>query len=193
MHTLPFLAEHSEQLLQAMAPAKLKVFHSQVSEVVTQLREAFDGGYRVYVAGNGGSAAEAQHLSDEMVGRYKENRPAYPVVALTCDGAVLTCIGNDYGYDKVFSRQLEALGKEGDVFVALSTSGNSPNIVTACATARDLGMTIIGFTGMSGKLKDLADYAIAVDSEYAPRVQEMHLHAIHLICTAFEPGAISIS
>jgi D-sedoheptulose 7-phosphate isomerase len=193
MQSLPFLAEQSDQLLSVLTPAKLKVFHEQVSEVVVQLQEAFDGGYRVYVAGNGGSAAEAQHLSDEMVGRYKEDRPAYPVVALTCDGAVLTCIGNDYGYDKVFSRQLLALGKEGDVFVALSTSGNSPNIVHACATAKDLGMTIIGFTGMSGKLNEVADYAITIDSQHAARIQEMHLHAIHLICTAFEPNNISIS
>src|SRR3990167_8324669 len=115
---------------------ELGVFHDQIAQVVKQLQEAFAAGNKVLVAGNGGSAAEAQHLGEERVGRKKEAPPPYPVVALTADGAVLTCIGNDYGYENVFKRQVEALGKEGDIFVGLSTSGTSRNILAAAAKAR---------------------------------------------------------
>lgn len=163
-------------------------FHEQVEQVVQQLKEAFVAGNKVLIAGNGGSAAEAQHFSDEMVGRYKEDRPSYPVVALTADSAVITCIGNDYGYDNVFKRQVEGLGKEGDIFIGLTTSGTSKNILAAAERARDLGMTVIAFTGKKGTFKDIADYAVVAPTETGARVQELHLHAIHLICEAFEPS-----
>ena len=164
-----------------------KEFHTQVMAVADHLKEAFEKGHKVLVAGNGGSASIAMHLSDEMVGKYNEDRVPYPVIALTTDGAVITCIGNDYGYEEVFSRQVAALGKEGDVFVAMSTSGNSPNIVKAAETARDHGMTVIAFTGTQGKLKDMADLAITTPGENTARIQERDLHAVHLICEAFEP------
>jgi D-sedoheptulose 7-phosphate isomerase len=151
-----------------------------------QLKEAFKSGNKVLIAGNGGSAAEAQHFSDEMVGRYKGDRPAYPVVALTADSAVITCIGNDYGYDEVFKRQVTALGKSGDIFIGLTTSGNSKNILLAAEQARKQGMTVIAFTGPKGKFKDVADNAIISPSETTARMQELHLHAIHLICETFE-------
>lgn len=178
----------SDELAAALASPAMAQFHQQIEQVGQQFMEAFDDGHTVYVAGNGGSAAEAQHLSDEMVGRFKVNRPAYPVVALTADGAVLTCIGNDYGFENVFSRQLEALGKEGDIFVALSTSGNSANILKACRTAQDRGMTVIALTGPTGTLKKIADYAIVSPAKSTARIQELHLHAIHLLCTVFEPA-----
>lgn len=180
--------KHSEELREVLE--HMDEFHEQIDVVVGQLREAFEAGKKVLVAGNGGSAAEAQHFSDEMVGRYKEDRPAYPAIALTSDGAVLTCIGNDYGYDDVFVRQIKALGQEGDIFIGLTTSGTSKNILAAAEAAQDQGMTVIAMTGPKGTFKDTADYAIVSPSETGARMQELHLHAIHLICEAFEPGAL---
>ncbi len=164
----------------------LDEFYIQVEQVAKKLREIFERGGIVYVAGNGGSAAQAQHFSDEMVGRYKGDRVPYPVVALTADSAVLTCIGNDFGYEYIFRRQIQALGREGDAFVGLSTSGASKNVLVAAKQARDSGMTVIAFTGGAGLLKDMADYAIVVPSESTARIQELHLHAIHLICESLE-------
>ena len=176
--------KHSLDLSKALE--NVSDFHNQIAEVSLVLREIFGKGYKVLVAGNGGSAAEAQHLSDEMVGRYKADRPSYPVIALTADSAVITCIGNDYGYENVFKRQVEALGKEGDVFIGLTTSGTSKNILAAAQQAKDQGMTVIALTGPKGSFKDVADYAIISPSEINMRIQEMHLHAIHLLCEAFE-------
>jgi D-sedoheptulose 7-phosphate isomerase len=176
--------KHSEALCKALE--NVDEFHEQILAVAQQFKEAFGKGKKVLVAGNGGSAAEAQHLSDEMVGRYVKDRPAYPVIALTCDGAVLTCIGNDYGYENVFKRQVEALGRVGDIFVGLTTSGTSKNILVAAEQARAQGMTVIAFTGPKGTFKDMADYVIISPSEAGSRIQELHLHAIHLLCEAFE-------
>lgn len=178
--------EHSAELRRAIED--LDSFHSQVEQAVQLFKKAFVAGKKLLIAGNGGSAAEAQHLSDELVGRYRKNRAAYPAVALTADGMVLTCIGNDYGYEHVFRRQLEALGQEGDIFIGLTTSGNSKNILLASEEARNRRMKIIAFTGLDGKFKDLADVAITSPSRKAAVVQELHLHAIHLICEALEPG-----
>ncbi len=176
--------EHSKSLHDALE--NVSEFHAQIETVAKQFKEAFSGGKKVLVAGNGGSAAEAQHLSDEMVGRYAKNRPAYPVIALTADGAVLTCIGNDFGFEEVFKRQVEALGQEGDIFVGLTTSGTSKNILAAALQAREQGMTVIAVTGRTGTFAEMADYAIVSPSDSAPRVQELHLHAIHLLCELFE-------
>lgn len=162
-------------------------WYAQIRVVIQKLREAFAAGKHVYVAGNGGSATLAQHFSDEMVGRYKENRAPYAVVALTADGAVLTCIGNDFGFTEVFKRQIEALGRAGDILLAYSTSGNSANILAAGEQAKRQGMTVIAFTGKTGVLKDLADYAVVSPAVSTARIQELDLHAIHLICEAFEP------
>lgn len=178
------LKKESEELKEAMK--NLDEFHAQVSAVIKHLKEAFLAGGHVYTAGNGGSAAEAQHLAEEFIGRYKSNRPSYPAVALSADGTALTCIANDFGYEHVFRRQIEALGREGDVFVGLSTSGNSQNILLAAEQAHSNGMTVIALTGQRGKLKDVADYVIVAPANTAARIQELHLHAIHLICEAFE-------
>lgn len=182
-------AQHSADLAAAlMDPSE---FHQQIADVALQFREAFDKGKKVLVAGNGGSAAEAQHLSDEMVGKYNKDRPAYPVIALTVDGAVITCIGNDYGYEHVFARQVDALGNEGDIFVGLSTSGNSKNILAAAEKAREKGMTVIALTARKGALREMADFVIDPPTDINPRAQELHLHAIHLLCEAFEPENIA--
>lgn len=178
--------KHSEELKRALE--NLEEFHAQVEMVAAQLKEVFAKGNKVLIAGNGGSAAEAQHFSDEMVGKYKQDRPSYPVIALTADGAVLTCIGNDYGYGEVFARQVQALGNAGDVFIGLTTSGASKNILRAAEAAHDQGMTVVAMTGPKGTFKDTADYAVISPSETGARIQEMHLHAIHLICEAFEPN-----
>jgi D-sedoheptulose 7-phosphate isomerase len=182
---------HTEELKQLLN--NLGQFHEQVAKATAHIKEAFEKGHKVLVAGNGGSASEAQHLAEELIGRYRHDRKPYPVVALTSDGNVLTCIANDYGFESIYSRQVEALGSEGDIFFALSTSGNSENILRAVEAARANGMTVIGLTGIKGKLRELADIAIEApapmisDSKCATeRMQELHLHAVHLICEAFE-------
>ena len=177
--------EHAAELRAALD--NLDAWHAQVAQVIDVVRDCFAAGGIVYTAGNGGSATLAQHLSDEMVGRYKSNRPPLPVVALTADSAVLTCIGNDFGYEESFARQLEALGKKGDVFIAYSTSGNSPNIVRGCEEAKKKGITIVGFTRQEGKLAELADIPVISPGQNNARIQELDLHAIHLVCEAFEP------
>lgn len=176
--------KESSELKKALA--NLDEFHAQIEAVVNHLREAFLLGKRVYTAGNGGSAAEAQHLAEEFIGRYKGNRSPYPAVSLNADGTALTCIANDFGFENIFARQIQALGQEGDVFIALSTSGNSPNIIKAAEQAHQNGMTIVALTGTKGKLKEIADYVISAPGESNARIQELHLHAIHLICEVFE-------
>jgi len=170
----------------------LGAFHEQVAAATAHLKEAFSKGHTVFVAGNGGSASEAQHFAEEFIGRYRTNRKPYPAISLTADSNAITCIANDFGFSDIFSRQLEALGREGDVFVGLSTSGNSENILKAVDAARANGMTVIALTGTVGKLKDIADIAIQCPAPIhngkavTERMQELHLHAIHLICEAFE-------
>ncbi len=176
---------HTQELVRACD--NIAEFHVQVEMVSNQLSSTFAEHKKVLIAGNGGSAAEAQHFSDELVGRYRLNRKAYPVVALTADSMVLTCIGNDYGYENVFARQVEALGQPGDIFIGLTTSGTSENILLAAETARKCGMTIIAFTGMKGPFREMADFAVTSPSDKAAIVQELHLHAIHLICETLEP------
>lgn len=167
---------------------RLDDFHQQVEEAVRLLRRAFERQKKILVAGNGGSAAEAQHLTDELVGRYRASRRPYPAIALTSDPMVLTCIGNDYGFDQIFGRQVEALGCPGDVFIGLTTSGSSKNILQAAEVARTKKLQVIAFTGLAGTFKEIADVAVVAPSEKAAIVQELHLHAIHLICEAFEPA-----
>ncbi len=181
------MEKQSRQLQKSLSG--LKDFHAQIFAVAEHVSAAFYNGKKAYVAGNGGSAAQAQHLSDEMLGRYKSNRPPYPLMALTADGAVLTCIGNDFGFEQIFSRQIAALGREGDVFIALSTSGNSANILAAAKTAREHGMTVIAMTGLAGELKKVADFVIAAPAKETARIQELHLHAIHLLCEILEDPA----
>ena len=176
--------ENSEELRKVLG--NTKEYHLQLEQITKHLKEVFRQGNKVLVAGNGGSAAEAQHLSDEMVGRYKKDRRAYPVIALTADTAVITCVGNDYGYDQIFARQVDALGQKGDVLIGLTTSGTSKNILEATSVAHDKGMTVIAFMGQKGIFKDIADLALTVPSKTNARVQELHLHAIHLLCEKFE-------
>ena len=177
------------RLIRALTEAT--EMHQQIAQVVDQLRTVFTQGGKILVAGNGGSATLAQHLSDEMVGRYRMSRPPLPVIALSADTAVLTCIGNDFGFEQIFARQVEALGQKGDVLLLFSSSGRSPNILAAAEQARSQQITVISFCGEDGPLKSLADIAVVPNSTDPPRIQELNLHAIHLICEAFDPESSS--
>jgi D-sedoheptulose 7-phosphate isomerase len=158
-----------------------------VTEVARDLAEALRRGRRVFLFGNGGSAADAQHIAAELVGRYKLERPGLPVLALTVNTSCLTAIGNDYSFQAVFARQLEALGSAGDVAIAISTSGNSPNVVLAVEAARRKGIASVGLTGHGGgQLKGVVDRCICVPSEDTPRVQEAHILIGHILSEIVE-------
>ena len=148
---------------------------------------ALASGNKLLLIGNGGSAADAQHIAAEIVGRYKQHRPAHAAIALTTDTSALTAIANDYGFEQVFARQIEGLGQRGDVLLALSTSGRSPNILAALRTARQRGLVTIGFTGMGGEtLGALCDHLLLSPSDDTPVIQQIHLTALHGICDVVE-------
>lgn len=158
-----------------------------ISRIATLLIETFRAGKRVYVFGNGGSAADAQHIAAELVGRFKLNRRALPAAALSTDSSILTAVGNDLGYDEVFARQLEAHLCPGDVAWALSTSGNSANVVKAAELVRQRGNPLIGFTGATGgKLAALCTHLFRVPHESSDRIQEGHMVAYHFLCECIE-------
>jgi D-sedoheptulose 7-phosphate isomerase len=144
-------------------------------------------GGKVLLAGNGGSAADAQHIAGELVSRFAFDRPGLAAVALTTDTSILTAIGNDYGYEQLFARQLQAIGRKGDIFIAYSTSGSSPNIVRALSTARAAGITTIGMTGRrNGTMVPLCDHLLDVPSIDTPKIQEGHLVLGHILCGLIE-------
>jgi D-sedoheptulose 7-phosphate isomerase len=144
-------------------------------------------GHKILIAGNGGSAADAQHIAAEFVGRYENDRPSMPAIALTVDTSALTAISNDYGFEAVFSRQIEGLGQKGDVFIGISTSGNSKNIIKAVQTAHQKGMKIILFLGKDGGiLRGQGDVELIVPSQRTARIQEMHILIGHIICSFVE-------
>jgi D-sedoheptulose 7-phosphate isomerase len=148
---------------------------------------ALRAGRKLLFCGNGGSAADAQHWAGELVSRFHYDRPGLPAIALTTDSSILTAIGNDYGYDRVFARQVEALGVAGDVLVAISTSGNSPNVVAAIEAARAQGLATIGFTGQGGgRMAALCDVCIRIPSTSTPRIQEGHEVLGHALCALIE-------
>lgn len=151
------------------------------------LADALPAGARLLVAGNGGSAAQAQHLSAEVVGRYRDDRPAFSAVALHSEPSALTAIVNDYGIEEMFARQVSAHGRRGDILVLMSTSGRSPNLVSAARRARDIGVRTWAMTGCPpNSLADVCDEAMTVTSPFTATVQELHLVALHLICEAFD-------
>ena len=144
-------------------------------------------GNKLLIAGNGGSAADAQHIAAEIVGRYKKDRPAYAAIALTTDTSALTAIGNDYGFEQVFARQLEGLGRRGDVLLALTTSGRSPNILAALKSARQHGLVTVGFTGAKGTgLAASCDHLLVAPSEDTAVIQQIHMAFAHGICEVIE-------
>ena len=168
----------------------------QLLETVASVGEkmvlALRDGKKLFFFGNGGSAADAQHLAAEFVGRFDRQRRALPAIALTTDTSVLTSISNDYSYESVFARQLEGLGSPGDIAVGISTSGNSPNVLSGIRSAKEIGLVAVGMTGLSGKeLLELSDYCIRVPSDHTPRIQEAHILIGHILCEMVDESLTS--
>lgn len=161
--------------------------HAAMAAVATACIAALRQGKKILFAGNGGSAADAQHLAGELVSRFNYDRPGLPAFSLSTDTSVLTAIGNDYGYEHLFARQLEAVGNAGDVFIGISTSGRSPNIIKALQVARAKGLLTVGLTGRGGGLMpELCDHCLRVPSDLTPRIQEGHIAMGHSICQLIE-------
>lgn len=149
--------------------------------------EVLNRGNKILLCGNGGSAADAQHIAAELTGRYKTERRGLPGIALTTDTSALTAIGNDYGYDRVFDRQTEALANEGDLLIGISTSGNSANVISALKLAKEMGCQTVGFSGRDGgKMNEVCDVNLVVSSNDTPRIQEMHILFGHTICQVID-------
>jgi D-sedoheptulose 7-phosphate isomerase len=164
-----------------------KALLNQVVECAETIVETLRQGGKVLIAGNGGSAADAQHIAGEFVSRFHYDRPGLAAIALTTDTSILTAIGNDYGYERLFSRQVQALGREGDVFIGITTSGNSANVLEALKTANDAGLKTIGFTGVTGgKMADMCDITLRMPSPETPKIQEGHIAIGHIICGLVE-------
>ncbi|MEA2029865.1 MAG: D-sedoheptulose 7-phosphate isomerase [Campylobacterota bacterium] len=158
-----------------------------IERVCQDAIEGYKNDKKILIAGNGGSAADAQHIAAELVARFYFDRPALGAMALTTDSSILTAIGNDYGYDQLFSRQIEANGDEGDIFIAISTSGNSSNIIKAIESAKQKGLKIVGLTGAKeGKMDTLCDLIIKAPSTDTPRIQEAHILIGHILCQVIE-------
>jgi len=160
---------------------------AQIERIAALIIETYGNGGKVLIAGNGGSAADAQHIAAELVSRFTRDRPPLPAMALTTDTSILTAIGNDYGFDDLFSRQLEANGRSGDLFIAISTSGKSPNVLRALSTAERLNLVSVGLTGArGGQMAGLCRYCITIPSSCTPRIQEGHITIGHILCDATE-------
>jgi len=183
------IAEH-----EAVVAAAKAVLRAPFVRLVEASIASIKCGGKLLFFGNGGSAADAQHLATELVVRYKQNRPAIAAIALTTDSSVLTAIGNDFGFDDLFARQIEALGRKGDVAVGISTSGNSPNVLRALQKAREMELTTAGFGGGSGgRLPELCDIACIVPAATTARIQEFHILLGHMLCGAIEARLEQVS
>ena len=175
--------QHREAIDKSFSVPQLEVLDQIATEIAGALRE----GRKLFLCGNGGSAADSQHIAAEFIGRFKRERRSLPAIALTTDTSVLTALGNDYSYEQVFSRQVEGLGEAGDVLIALSTSGNSKNVLEAVKVAKMRGLTTIGFTGAKGGLlKDKVDYCFQAQSTHTPHIQEVHITALHALSEVVE-------
>ena len=169
------------------AVARDAALHAMLANAAKATAAALQSGHMLLVAGNGGSAADAQHLVAEFICRLVDDRPAMRAVALTTGSSILTAVGNDFGYDYIFARQIEALGQAGDVFLAISTSGNSPNVLSALELSRKKGIVTIGLTGRTGgKMAPLCDYCISIPSDVSMYIQQAHLALEHIFCMIVE-------
>lgn len=169
-------------------------FIEQVARATELATAALRSGKKILFAGNGGSAADAQHLATELVVRFIVNRAALPAIALTTDSSILTAIGNDFGFDQLFARQIAALGQAGDVLIAISTSGRSANIVAACREARQRNISIVGLTGADGgAMRELCDVLVCVPSDKTAFIQQVHIAVGHIICAAAEDEVVGTS
>lgn len=181
---------NAKKTIQDEFTSHLKTIHSVIGNMEETLDKAsqlvvdtLKRGNKILFCGNGGSAADAQHIASELTGRYKSERKGLPSIALTTDTSALTAISNDYGYDRVFDRQVEALANKGDLLIGISTSGNSTNIISALKLAKEQGCTTVGFSGRDGgKMNEVCDINLIVPSDNTPRIQEMHILFGHIMC-----------
>lgn len=180
--------QHVVRVLHETAAAHEKMAGraDAIVKAAAVVARALNDGTMIWAFGNGGSAADAQHFVAELVGRYKKPRKGYRAVALTTDSSVLTAVGNDYGFDQVFARQIEAMMHRGEIALGISTSGNSPNVLRAFEAARKLGGITIALTGRGGEAGKIADHHIAVDEDDTARIQEVHATVLHVICELVE-------
>lgn len=177
------ISEHQKVTEKTFTASQLQVMENITREIL----KAFKSGNKILLCGNGGSAADAQHIAAEFVGRFHRERRSLPAIALTTDTSILTAVGNDYSYDKVFSRQVEGLGEKGDVLIAISTSGNSKNVLEAVRTAKEKEVVCIALTGESGgELAGLADFCFKAASSKTPHIQEMHITVLHAVSEVIE-------
>lgn len=187
------------QIIQSSIDVKTDILHNTeminiIARCADMVTTAFRNGNKVLFCGNGGSAADAQHLAAEFSGRFYTDRKALPAEALHVNTSYITAVANDYSYDVVYARMIDGIGKKGDVIIGLSTSGNSNNIVKAFETARNIGMVTVGFTGATGgKMKSLSDFLINVPSTDTPRIQESHIMIGHIICQLVEESYFNIA
>jgi D-sedoheptulose 7-phosphate isomerase len=170
----------------AAAHERMAANAARVVEVADAIATSLRNGGTVLVFGNGGSAADAQHFAAELIGRYEKDRRSWPAVALSADTSALTAIGNDYGFDRVFARQVEGLGRKGDVAIGISTSGNSANVLRALETANERGLMTVALTGRGGEAGKIARLHVRVDEGRTARIQEVHATLLHVICELVE-------
>lgn len=182
------IAAHFENSLNGLTKAVREGDVATASHAIAKsIATALKAGNKILLIGNGGSAADAQHIAAEIVGRYKLERAAWAAIALTTDTSALTAISNDYGFDQVFARQVQGLGRKGDVLIALTTSGRSPNILAALKIARQLGIVTVGFTGTKGEgLRTACDHLMIAPSDDTPVIQQIHMMSLHAICDQVE-------
>ncbi len=178
-----------EKTVDQSIQVKKDFFAGHIQKIETcadRMVKALKNGNKILLFGNGGSAADCQHIAAEFINRFQMERKPLPAMALTTDTSVITSIGNDYSYDDIFLKQVQALGKEGDIAIGISTSGNSPNVIKAAAEAGEMGLTVIGFSGNTGRLKSISDICFCVDSSVTARIQEVHILLAHILCDLTE-------
>ena len=183
------MKEIIRQTLQESIQAKqtfISTHESRILECAQSITATLESGRKILLFGNGGSAADCQHIAAEFINRFQMERPPLAAIALTCDTSVITSIGNDYAYEQIFLKQIQALGKAGDMAIGISTSGNSPNVVRAAEAAKEMGLTLVGFSGAGGILRNLSDFAFCVDSPVTARIQEVHIMLAHMLCDLSE-------
>jgi D-sedoheptulose 7-phosphate isomerase len=184
--------EKIKRIIQASIDTKQLILNDEkllhtIEKIVSVITDAFKVGNRIYFCGNGGSAADAQHLAAEFSGRFYTDRKALPAEALHCNTSYLTAVANDYGFDVVYSRMIDGIGEMGDILIGLSTSGNSANIIKAFEVAQEKGIVTIAFTGITGgQMKSISDYLVNIPSTDTPRIQESHITIGHIICQLVE-------
>lgn len=191
MEGISLKAYISSEILRAMEIKRAISKDSDILRLIEQaarnMIEVYRNGNKIMLGGNGGSAADAQHIAGEFVSRFYFDRPGLPCIALTTDSSILTAIGNDYGYEQLFARQIQANGQRGDIFIGISTSGNSPNVIRGLEMCRAMGITTIGLTGESGgRMAALCDICIRIPSQETPRIQEAHILIGHILCAIVE-------